>query len=548
MQTSAWQSAEATQRAGRPSSSDSGKVRFEHYVDEQWFPNHVLEPSTRESYRYCLNRHILPWFGPMRMRDILPIHVREWVTELGAAGVSPAQVRHLKIILSAVFTTALNDFVVVLHPCRGVKTPTVPVKEYRIVTPVEFETLLVALPSDTARLLIDVALGSGLRWGELTELRPADLHVPSGIVTVTRAVAEVNPKYHPDGERFLVKPYPKNKRSRRFKLDPDLVAAITAHIAAHRLAPSDLLFRFDTFLGPVAAPRPLMPADQLGRTEPNAAGRRYPHGTLSAYTAGTCRCVHCRAAFANYRAERRAGGLDSPAPAADARQRRAPATRMVPQPGLAARLRREPASTRGRDFTTCATPTPRGCSPGERTFKSSRSDSATAASRPPASTCTRCPPPTRPRSPRSGGSVEAHDPTSTLPERSWWLRTDPLACRSPARQRHSSGWADVDGQHRTSAILDLGNQRLIKSYSTMVRPDVWTSSRLTHTVLGSAGAELALGNVRDPPEPIRATAGETVGRHRACRLVGHHSPVRPEPLAGRHPRARGELSSRSISA
>jgi hypothetical protein len=61
----------------------------------------------------------------MKIRDILPVHVREWVTQLSAAGVSPAQIRHLKIILSAVFTTALNDFVVVLHPCRGVKTPTV---------------------------------------------------------------------------------------------------------------------------------------------------------------------------------------------------------------------------------------------------------------------------------------------------------------------------------------------------------------------------------------------------------------------------------------
>lgn len=308
----AWQSAEATQRAGRPNSSDRGKISFERYVDDQWFPNHVLEPSTRESYRYCLNRHVLPWFGPMRMRDILPTHVREWVTELSATGVSPAQIRHLKIILSAVFTTALNDFVVVLHPCRGVKTPTVEVKEYRIVTPDEFEALLVALPSDTARLFVEVSLGTGLRWGELTELRPGDLHVPSGIVTVTRAVAEVNPKYHPDGERFLVKPYPKNKRSRRFKLDPELVAAINAHVAAHGLAPSDLLFRFDTFLDPAASRRLLLPADQLGRTEPNAAGRQYLHGTLSAYTAGKCRCVHCRAAFANYRAKRRAGGLDSP--------------------------------------------------------------------------------------------------------------------------------------------------------------------------------------------------------------------------------------------
>jgi integrase len=51
---------------------------------------------------------------------------------------------------------------------------------------------------------------------------------------------------------------------------------------------------------------------QLGLTEPNDTGRQYQHGTLSAYTAGKCRCPHCRTAFAIYRAQRRADGKDDP--------------------------------------------------------------------------------------------------------------------------------------------------------------------------------------------------------------------------------------------
>jgi hypothetical protein len=42
------------------------------------------------------------------------------------AGSSPMTIRQCKIILSAVFTTALNDQLIYLHPCKGVKTPTVP--------------------------------------------------------------------------------------------------------------------------------------------------------------------------------------------------------------------------------------------------------------------------------------------------------------------------------------------------------------------------------------------------------------------------------------
>lgn len=51
---------------------------------------------------------------------------------------------------------------------------------------------------------------------------------------------------------------------------------------------------------------------RLGLTKPSDAGRRYRHGTLSAYNAGLCRCAHCKAAMAAYRAARRARGKDAP--------------------------------------------------------------------------------------------------------------------------------------------------------------------------------------------------------------------------------------------
>jgi integrase len=126
----------------------------------------------------------------------------------------------------------LNDFVIALHPCRGVKSPPVPVKEYRILTPEEFDRLFEALPLRLARLLVETAIESGLRWGELTELRLRDLHLPSGIVTVSRGVTEAHPRFHPTGGRFVVKPYPKGRRSGRFRLNPAVVSSL-AEMADH---------------------------------------------------------------------------------------------------------------------------------------------------------------------------------------------------------------------------------------------------------------------------------------------------------------------------
>jgi integrase len=107
----------------------------------------------------------------MRMNEIMPSHVREWVTELVAAGVSPVTISKLRTILSAVFTTALNDQVTFLHPCKGVKIPTVPVRPRTIITPEQFDLIYAALPTEDARLLVEVDIESGLRWGELIELR-----------------------------------------------------------------------------------------------------------------------------------------------------------------------------------------------------------------------------------------------------------------------------------------------------------------------------------------------------------------------------------------
>lgn len=302
--------AEALHVTAALGAADVGKLGFRRYVDEVWFQHHVLEPSTREGYRYTIDKHLMPFFGAMRVNAILPSHVREWVSDRVAAGVSPATIRHTKIVLSAVFTTALNDGVVQLHPCRGVKTPTVPRKAFRIVTPQQFDAIYAVLPDEQSRLLVEMAIDSGLRWGELTELRAGDLDPVSRILTVSRAVVMLNPKFHPDGGRFLVKPYPKNKLSRRLKLSSPVAQRIAAWVAARGLRPEDLLF---TQPEPDAPPRLVpVPTEQLGRTTPNAKGRTYLHATLSGYTAGGCRCQVCRAVFAAYRAKRRAAGADEP--------------------------------------------------------------------------------------------------------------------------------------------------------------------------------------------------------------------------------------------
>jgi integrase len=307
----AWQDAEAEVRKGRVGDPGRGRQTFQQYVEQTWLPNHQVEVSTREAYTHSIYKHLMPEFGPMRMIDILPEHIRAWIAKSLDVGVTPATIRSNKIILSAIFTTAIDDQVTFLHPCKGVRTPPVPKRPLQIITPEQFDQIYQALPAADYQLLVETEIESGLRWGELIELRVRDLD-RTRMLTVSRAVVEVNPKYHPTKGRFLVKDYPKDREYRRFKLSEQIVEKLHTHITVKDLGADDLLFAMDEADQPKARLRVVPEPDSLGLTEPNTKGRSYKHGTLSGYTAGRCRCDHCRAAFAIYRAKRRAEGKDNP--------------------------------------------------------------------------------------------------------------------------------------------------------------------------------------------------------------------------------------------
>jgi integrase len=194
-----WHKAEAALEKGKVSDPKRGRQTLRQYVEEEWFPNHVIEASTRENYRYLLNRYVLPELGHHRMIELLPSHVREWIGVLRTNhGARPPTIREAKVVLDAILTTALNDQVTFLHAGRGVKTPPVAKKPRRIITAEQYDALYAALGDDAMRLLVETDIETGLRWGELTELRVRDLDLEAEILTVSRVVVELKSKDRPD--------------------------------------------------------------------------------------------------------------------------------------------------------------------------------------------------------------------------------------------------------------------------------------------------------------------------------------------------------------
>ena len=183
----------------------------------------------------------MPFFGHMPLARIMPSTVQEWVSLAVEQGLSPCSISKYHVMLHAVFARAVLDRIIAFNPCENTELPKVVAKKYRILTPAEFETVIVAIPPRFKALVL-TDIETGLRWGELVALRPRHIDFLRRTVTVSETIVEVSKKDSPTGQRMIIKPYPKNDQSRTLHVSQALVDTLAARIADLRLGRDDLLF------------------------------------------------------------------------------------------------------------------------------------------------------------------------------------------------------------------------------------------------------------------------------------------------------------------
>jgi integrase len=236
---------EARVRDGAWHDHSRGQVTFAEYVETVWLPSKQVETSTLAAYRSYLDKHFIPTFGRRPMGKILPSEVQRWVTTAtgngDGNGLSAASVRKYHTMLHSVFERALRDRVVTFNPCAHTELPKVIKHKARTLTPAEYNTILTSLPAQH-RLMVETAINTGLRWGELIALKPRHLDLIKHTLNVEETIVEVSIKNSPTGQRMLTKPYPKDNEARTMELPPDLVGQLAAWITTRHLGPDDLLF------------------------------------------------------------------------------------------------------------------------------------------------------------------------------------------------------------------------------------------------------------------------------------------------------------------
>lgn len=138
---------------------------------------------------------------------------------------SPASVNHELTLLSKIFNLAIDYKVTDTNPCKKVKKYKLDNKRYRYLLPEEEPRLMAALSGPRAHLkpLVIVAIGTGMRRGELLSLRWANVDFSRGLIHVMNSRREQTKSGH---SRSI----PMNRISRT-----ELLACFTPSIRSYRV-------------------------------------------------------------------------------------------------------------------------------------------------------------------------------------------------------------------------------------------------------------------------------------------------------------------------
>lgn len=178
-----------------------------------------LKASTWRTYDVALRLHIEPAIGHVTLARLTAEHVD---TMLAGMDLEPKGQRNVLGFLGRVLDLALARGHVLRNAARLVEPPRVVTAEQAVLTEPEARRIIKAVSGDRLEALWVMALGSGLRQGELLGLRWEDVDLDAATVTVQYALAR------DDGAYVLDEP--KTKRSRRVMgLPAFAVAALRKH-------------------------------------------------------------------------------------------------------------------------------------------------------------------------------------------------------------------------------------------------------------------------------------------------------------------------------
>lgn len=198
-----------------------------------------LKASTRESKKWIVDTHIIPFFGGLALNEITSAHVRKWQSGILSKGYAPTYSKKINNELVAHLNYAVKFYGLPSNPCHaagsmGKKNA----GTMKFWTLDEFERFIACvnrIPAEVGFLLL---YWTGMRIGELLALTEADFDFEKGTVTIDESFDVV------EGEEEIDDP--KTEKSKRtIPVPATVLQAVQEYIPRlYDYRPGDRLFAY----------------------------------------------------------------------------------------------------------------------------------------------------------------------------------------------------------------------------------------------------------------------------------------------------------------
>ncbi|MCM1166046.1 MAG: site-specific integrase [Lachnospiraceae bacterium] len=196
--------------------------------------NRTLSPATYEFYKLKIDSLIIPALGHLKLKDINPSHVQKFVNQLASMPketrsgspnkdgetISPSTVRRYLTVLQSVFKQAMKLGLIADSPAKmeRLTLPKAQAPKIEIFTKQEAAQMLDALEDEDLQFqtLIQLAIFTGARRGELVALKFSDIDFEQRKITIERAAYKIK------GEPLATKA-PKDNETRTVTINESCV-------------------------------------------------------------------------------------------------------------------------------------------------------------------------------------------------------------------------------------------------------------------------------------------------------------------------------------
>jgi len=204
---------------------DAGTLTVGEYLD-RWMRDveGTVRESTHQRYGYAVGPHVKPALGSIKLKDLNPPQVRWFYRDRLDAGLAPASVHKLHVVLHKALKAAVADGLIPRNVAAGLRLPKLSREEIDPLSGEESRRLLETARGERLEALYVLALNTGMRQGELLALKWDDVDLEGGVLRVRRTLTKV-------GKVYTTRE-PKTKNSRRvIRLTGAAIEALRGHLS-----------------------------------------------------------------------------------------------------------------------------------------------------------------------------------------------------------------------------------------------------------------------------------------------------------------------------